>query len=456
MYKVYQKLKILRAELRVLIRKEYDNVSRQVSNCRDELEKLRSKWIDDHFNVGIQLEEKKKIIHMQKLITFEESFLKQKARCQWVQSSDQNSKFFFRIMQRRKTRNNITQLTLPNGEMSTDQATIKDAILVHNKNFLGTEKTRKGYFDSTVFQNMVVPTEAWDCLCKIVTNIEVKESLWSIKDDKSPWPDGFNSFFFKKTWNIVGKEVILALQDFFSNGEMLKHAKSTIITLIPKVLTPNMITNFRPIACCNVMYKIVSKILAGRLRGVLGGIIHLNQLAFIPWRMICDNIMLAHELLRGYHKEKLGCCALKIDLQKAYDLVACDFLDEVILAFKFPSHFIKLIMNSVRSCMFSVSINGQMEGYFPGKCGLRQGDPISLLLFVLCMEYLTRIFQKITLEWFTFHRDCESLKLCLPCFVDDLFAIAHSDTKSIMIIKNALKHFQEVSGLMTNLQKSVI
>lgn len=119
MYKVYQKLKILRAELRVLIRKEYDNVSRQVSNCRDELEKLTSKWIDDHFNMGIQLEEKKKIIHMQKLISWEESFLKQKARCQWVQAGDQNSKFFFRILQQRKTKNNITQLTLPNGEMST-------------------------------------------------------------------------------------------------------------------------------------------------------------------------------------------------------------------------------------------------------------------------------------------------------------------------------------------------
>lgn len=215
----------------------------------------------------------------------------------------------------------------------------------------------------------------------------------------------------------MGKEICCAVQDFFSNGVMLKHANSTIITLIPKVIKPQKITDFRPIACCNVIYKVISKILAGRLREILKDIIHLNQSAFIPGRMISDNIMLAHELLRGYHKNNLNSCALKIDLHKAYDSISWDFLEEVLLAFRFLEHFVKLIMNSVRSCMFSIMINGHMEGYFPGRVGLRQGDPTSPLLFVLCMEYLTRSFNKMAKIGFKFHRDCESLNLCHLCLL---------------------------------------
>lgn len=74
--------------------------------------------------------------------------------------------------------------------------------------------------------------------------------------------------------------------------------------------------------------------------------------------MIVDNIMLAHELLRGYCKEKLGCYAMKLDLHKAYDSISLDLLEDVLMAFKFPEYFIKLIMNLVKSSMFSMMING--------------------------------------------------------------------------------------------------
>lgn len=139
---------------------------------------------------------------------------------------------------------------------------------------------------------------------------------------------------------------------------MLKQANSTVITLIPKVINPHLITDYRPISCYNVSYKVISKILVNRIRTILDDIILKNQSAFIPRKMISKNIMLAHELLRGYHKDKLGYCALKIDLQKAYDSISWDFLEEVLIAFRFPGYFIKLIMNSVRVSMFSIMING--------------------------------------------------------------------------------------------------
>lgn len=164
-------------------------------------------------------------------------------------------------------------------------------------------------------------------------------------------------------------------------------------------------------------------------------------------------MLLAHELMRDYHKNKDGCCALKVDLQKAYDSVSWDFLEEVMLPFRFPFHFIKLVMAGVRTCMFSIMINGQLEGFFPGKHGLRQGDPISPLLFVMCMEYSSRILGKLYVNGFTFHKNCQELKLSHLCFADDLFLFTNGDVQSVKIIKAALKHFKEVSGLQPNSQK---
>lgn len=293
--------------------------------------------------------------------------LKQKSRCQWVNLGDQNSRYFFNMLQQRKAKNCITQLPLANGVVCSDQEEIKKAILNHFIDFLGTSQVRSGNFDISIFQDRLVSVTDWDSLCSIPSKEEINEALWSINDNKSLGPDGFNSFFVKKAWSIVGKEICMVVQDFFQNGKMLKQTNSTAITLIPKVICPQSLNDFRPISCCNVIYKMISKILSGRLRGILTDIIQLNQSAFIPGRKIDDNVLLAHELLQGYHRNKYGCCALKVDLQKTYDSVSWDFLEEVMLAFRFPAYFIQLVMNFVKSSMFSIIINGQMEGFFLGE-----------------------------------------------------------------------------------------
>ena len=140
-------------------------------------------------------------------------------------------------------------------------------------------------------------------------------------------------------------------------------------------------------------------------------IIHPNQSVFIKGRRIADNVLLAHELVKGYCKNKDCCCALKVDLQIAYDSVSWDFIEEIMLAFGFPLNFIKLVMKCIRSCIYSVVINGQIEGYFPVKQGLSQGDPLSSLLFVLCMDYFTRVLNKKSAQGFTFQKKCRELQL---------------------------------------------
>lgn len=118
-------------------------------------------------------------------------------------------------------------------------------------------------------------------------------------------------------------DIYRAVKQFFQDGIMTRGVNDTTIALVPKLDTPLKVSDFRPIACCNVLYKCISKIITNRIKNVLGKIVNKNQSAFIPGRHISDNILVAQELMREYHR-KYGVSryALKIDLQKAYDIIS--------------------------------------------------------------------------------------------------------------------------------------
>ncbi|GKC11905.1 putative ribonuclease H-like domain-containing protein [Tanacetum coccineum] len=173
-------------------------------------------------------------------------------------------------------------------------------------------------------------------------------------------------------------------------------------------------------------------------------------------RSIADNILLTQELMHNYHLDRgLPRCAFKVDIQKLYDIVDWDFLKKILAGFRFHTHMIGWIMECVTTTSFSISINGSLHGFFKGKRGLRQGDPLSIF-FTLIMEVLTLMLQRGVRNAysFTYHRYCSKLELINLCFADDLFIFAHGDVDSAKIIKDALFEFKEVSGLVPSLPKS--
>ncbi|KAL0455378.1 UNVERIFIED_CONTAM: hypothetical protein Slati_0877000 [Sesamum latifolium] len=173
---------------------------------------------------------------------------------------------------------------------------------------------------------------------------EIKNAVFDIDEVKAPGPDDYSSGFFKAAWPVVGEEVTRAIMEFFRTGRLLKQVNTTLISLIPKVATPTTVVEFRPISCCNVLYKIITKILVQRMRGVLDKLINPSQNAFVPGRSIGDNILLAQELFHGYNQQHLPPrCALKVDLRKVYDTVEWDFLTVVHTLFGFPAQFISWI-----------------------------------------------------------------------------------------------------------------
>ncbi|KAJ8445791.1 hypothetical protein Cgig2_027872 [Carnegiea gigantea] len=288
--------------------------------------------------------------------------------------------------------------------------------------------------------------------------LDTQEAIFSIPSTKSPGPDGFNSGFFKSSWNTSGPLVIAAVQEFFKTEKMPRYLSNTKLILIPKTASPQTATDFRPISCCNVVYKCISKLLCSRLKNILPGIISQSQSAFIKQREILYNIMICQDIVRGYHrKHTTPRCILKVDLHKAFDSIHWDFLKEMLIALKFPKRFITWVLSCVTNVDFSIHLNGQISGEFMGGLGLRQGDPLSPLLSTISMEYLSRLLNVICKRSdFKFHPNCKTLELTHLMFADDLILFSKADPTTLKYLKEAPETFHMCAGLKANAHKSHI
>lgn len=186
---------------------------------------------------------------------------------------------------------------------------------------------------------------------------------------------------------------------------MSRIANASTITLVPKCNNPSAMNHFRPISCCNSIYKCVSKMLANRMKLVLPSLISFSQSAFIKDRTIGDNIFLVQALCRNYNADRgPPRCAIKLELHKAFDSVNWSFIIKTLMKMCFPSQFIRWIEGCISSAWFSVKVKGVLEGFFHGKSDLRQGDPISPYLFGIKMEVLSALIERNTLsDQFSFH-----------------------------------------------------
>lgn len=151
---------------------------------------------------------------------------------------------------------------------------------------------------------------------------DVLATFKSMAKDKSPGPDGISSEFFVKTWEVVGSDTTAAILRFFDTGHLPRIINSSAIALIPKLPNASHMSQFRPISCCNVLHKCITKMMAFLMQKVMGILISNNQTAFVPKRNLSDNIFLAQALCRDYHQNsgppKFAC---KSDIRKAFDTV---------------------------------------------------------------------------------------------------------------------------------------
>lgn len=211
-------------------------------------------------------------------------------------------------------------------------------------------------------------------LTKELTFEEISLAISNMASLKSPGPDGFPVCFYVENWDTVGVEVCRVVSNFFTTGHLDEAINFTHIALIPKRQHPTSVIEFRPISLCNVLYKIIAKTLANRLKKVVPHIISLNQSAFVPGRLISDYVLAAYETLHSMHMRmwgKVGYVALKLDMSKAYDKVEWVFLEEVMKKMEFDGKWIRLIMSCISTVRYSILINGVPKGCIRLTRGIR-------------------------------------------------------------------------------------
>lgn len=456
MFCVVKKLRAAKPALRKLL---YDqgNLHAKVTFLRSKLDSLQSQVDGNPSDLELREMAAACLKNFEEAVYDEECFLKQKAKIEWLNAGDSNTAYFHRSLKCRNHRGRIERVKNKEGVVF-EGSSVAQAFVDHYQNFLGSISHIDSLSLHGLFTNKLSMGSANE-MVKPVTNEEIKQAIFSIGNNRAPGPDGYSAAFFKGAWDVVGNEVCGAIRDFFMHTRMLRDVNHTIIALIPKVSTPDSVTDFRPIACCNVLYKCITKIISNRIKVGLDEVVSINQSAFIPGRRISDNILLTQELMHNYHLNKgTPRCAFKVDIQKAYDTVSWDFLHRILVGFGFHDVMVNWIMECVTTASFSICINGDIHGYFDGKRGLRQGDPMSPYLFTLVMEVLTLLLHRAVRQSlnFRFHALCEKQRLINLCFADDLFLFSRGDVRSSKIIMDSLEEFKEVSGLVPSVAKSTV
>jgi len=309
----------------------------------------------------------------------------------------------------------------------------------------------------------VIPNLITDRINNMLTFLptmdEVHNVIFSLNNDSAPGPDGFGAIFFQTYWEIIKQDVYKVVMQFFTTGWLLPNFNTNILLLIPKTNNADLVDQYRPIVIANFKFKIISKILVDRLAKIMPAITSVQQRGFIKGMSIKDCICLTSEAINVLHKKSFGGnLSLKVDIAKAFDTLDWKFLIEVLEAFGFNYMFCKWIKNILSSAKISIAINGKLHGFFSCTRGVRQGDPLSPLLFCLVEEVMSRSITKMVREG--------HLKLIIGSrdnlvpshilYADDIMIFCKGINSNIQNLTDLFIKYAQVSGQCVNPAKSSI
>ncbi|XP_074290961.1 uncharacterized protein LOC141617692 [Silene latifolia] len=350
MYCFFQKLKSVKHALTHFHKQHFSNISQRVQTAKDALVECQHNLASNPFSDSLIQEERLLIAEYTKLKDHEFSILSQRAKIRDIQDSDCSSKYFFAKISERTHQQVIGGIHDHHGKLHMGFSSVSAAFNQYYQDLLGHSSTTTPLDTDFISSGAVVNSSDSHFLIREISPAEIRDALFSMDSNSGPGIDGFSAGFFKSAWNIIAKDFCKAVNQFFSSGRMSKQANSTVISLIPKKDIPNAVTDYRPISCCTVFYKTVSKILANRLQSILPSIVGPEQAAFVKGRSIFENIMLSQTLVKGYNRATISPrCMIKVDIRKAFDSLQWSFIANMLSGLGFPKQFIDWVLGCIQT-----------------------------------------------------------------------------------------------------------
>jgi ribonuclease HI len=458
MFILSQKLKILKDKLKFWNKNCFGDVHELVTTAETNLQQIQHQIQSNGPTDLLLNDEIEAHKNLEDALNKQECFWQEKAHLNWHLEGDRNTKYFHRLAKIKTTTKAIT--SLQDGEhVLTDQNQISEHIVNYYKNLFSTNIVlQEQLLADEVIPNLIT-NEVNSLLTALPSHQEIKAAVFALNKDSAPGPDGFSAYFYQYFWDIVHVDVSNAVLEFFTSGWILPGFNSNIIALLPKSENASTIDQFRPIAMANFKFKIISKIIADRLASILPSLISEEQRGFVHDRNIKDCLCIASEATNLLHNKAFGGnLALKIDISKAFDTLEWPFLLNVLRKFGFNEVFCNWILVILQSAFLSVSINGKSHGYFACSRGVRQGDPLSPLLFCIAEDVLSRSISKLVAEG-----KLDLIKGTRNCMVpshtfyaDDLMIFCKGKLDGLRALKDLFESYALESGQKINNAKSTI
>jgi len=391
--------------------------------------------------------------HSLVLASLQRTIARLRSRISWLRDGDANTKLFHLHARHRKRKNFIGKI-VAGEQICTSHEDKAAAIDDFYENLLGSCPDRE--YSINLNELQIVAHDLADLELPF-SEEEVWNTIKILPSDKAPGPDGFTGRFYKACWPIIKEDIMLAVSAVWNRKFVnLGVLNSAYITLLPKKDGADQPKDFRPISLVHSFAKLITKMMANRLAGRLQQMVSPIQSAFIKGRFIQDNFMLVQQTARLLHQQKQPRILLKLDISKAFDSVSWPFLLEVLQQLGFGQLWRDIISGLLSSSSTQVLLNGVPGDLIHHRRGLRQGDPLSPMLFILIMDVLGHMITKATSEGLLLPLSSRGLQHRISMYADDVALFLRPESGDITTTMDILNLFGEASGLKTNLQKSTV
>jgi hypothetical protein len=341
-------------------KKRLDTRHSDLENKLDNMYKLLDFQSESNEENNLRLEVE---AELKELDTYKTEGLIMRSKCRWYEKGEKSNNCFLRLINRNKTKTTMNKLKMETGEMEINP----DKILKMQANFYETlysEDNEKSDIDMEQYLNNIqIPKLDEECI-----NV-----IRKIKKGKTPGIDGITIEFYSKFWHLINNIMIKSFNASYNLGELSETQKRGIITLLDKGKDRTLLQNWRPITLLNVDYKILSKVLAERMKQFLPKLINHNQVGYVKGRNIIDNIRTVSDLLFLTKNENIGGMIIGIDFKKAFDSVNWNFLTKTLKHYNFGDFFIKWVKTLYRNSSSCIINNGRLSSIFQLGRGVRQG-----------------------------------------------------------------------------------